>query len=346
MGAVPGKSRSGGSGPPWERLGELEEYRLLCRARLEHAVPVREPLVLVSQVERSGGTLLSQLFDGHPECHAHPQELHIGYPKKRHWPPLDLGRPETWFGILYEKAPGKHLESGYRKSPSPGGVDVFPFLFSPRLQREIFAACVAERAIERERDVLDCYFTSYFNAWLDNHNLYTGPKQVVTGFTPQLVLDLANVERYLEAYPDGTLVSIVRDPRAWYSSAREHRPARHAIPDESLRLWCRSARAALDAAERFAGHVLVVVYERLVTETESVMGRLSGRLGIAMSAELLTPTFNCRPIRADSSYEVHEHGVLPDRVDAYRGRLDSSTIARIDELAGDLYERACDAAGA
>ena len=41
-----------------------------------------------------------------------------------------------------------------------------------------------------ERDVLDCYFTSYFNAWLDNHNLYTGPKKVVTGFVPRLSLDL------------------------------------------------------------------------------------------------------------------------------------------------------------
>ena len=28
--------------------------------------------------------------------------------------------------------------------------------------------------------------TSYFNAWLDNHNLYNGPKRVVTAFAPRL----------------------------------------------------------------------------------------------------------------------------------------------------------------
>ena len=55
------------AGAPWEAMGEIEEYHELCRARLDHVVPVREPLVLISQIQRSGGTLLSQLFDGHPE---------------------------------------------------------------------------------------------------------------------------------------------------------------------------------------------------------------------------------------------------------------------------------------
>ena len=64
--------------PPWERLDEREEYAELVPQRLEHLVPVTDPLVLVSQIQRSGGTLLSQLFDGHPECHAHPHELKIG----------------------------------------------------------------------------------------------------------------------------------------------------------------------------------------------------------------------------------------------------------------------------
>src|SRR5438046_285295 len=102
--------------PPWERFDEREEYGLLCRARLEHVVPVRQPLVVVSQVQRSGGTLLSQLFDGHPECHAHPSEIKIGYPKKWNWPPIDLARPEDWFPMLYEDSVEKRLRRGYRKS--------------------------------------------------------------------------------------------------------------------------------------------------------------------------------------------------------------------------------------
>jgi hypothetical protein len=321
---------------------DAREFRSLSGTRLEHAVPVAEPLVLVSQIQRSGGTLLSRLFDGHPECHAHPQELKIGHPKKRHWPRLDVSHPETWFDVLHEKHVVKYRKRGYWSSQPASDTDRSPFLFSLRLQRVIFEAHVAKRRVRGDRDVLDCYFTSYFNAWLDNHNLYTGPKKVVTGFVPRLAMDRANVERFFTAYPDGTLISVVRDPRGWYVSARRHRD-RYDDVESALRLWQRSATAALEAREQHPERVLVVLYEDLVRNTEAVMRRLADRIGITMSPTLLVPTFNGRPVRANSA-NVEGQGVLPERADAWRDELDRSTTARIDELAGDLYERASDAA--
>src|SRR5205807_2153864 len=131
------------------------EYSELCRVRLEHVVPVREPLVLVSQIQRSGGTLLSQLLDGHPECHAHPSEIYIGHPRKWEWPPLELGRPESWFDLLYETPVDLHLRDGYvkhKESRLDADHDVFPFLFLPGLQRMLFERCVAVHEIRSERD--------------------------------------------------------------------------------------------------------------------------------------------------------------------------------------------------
>jgi hypothetical protein len=330
--------------PVWKHLDEAEEYRELCRVRLEHTLAVREPLVLISQVQRSGGTLLSQLFDGHPECHAHPHELKIGYPRKWIWPELDLAKPKSWFHDLREKSARAHMQKGYAKENAAG--EVFPFLFSPRLQEVIFDADVAVRPIESERDVLDGYFTSYFNAWLDNHNLFTGPKRVVTGFTARLAAELRNVERFFAVYPDGTLISIVRDPRGWFSSARAYastRPdqAQFAELDEALGWWRASAEATLEAAERFGERVLVLTYEQLVGDTEATMRRLADRLGIAMSSTLLTPTFNGCPIQANSSFTaVGGYGVRAERSSAYGEVLDAVEIARVDELSGDVYERA------
>src|SRR5262249_16213380 len=148
---------------PWDRLGGQEEHELICNARIEHVVEVREPLVLVSQIHRSGGTLLSQLFDGHPEVHAHPHELTIGHPKSQIWPQTDLAAPDTWYEILYEKYAQKHFRQGYGKPAErseDSSPDVFPFVFLPSLQKRIFDACVAGRTITSRRDVLDCYFTS------------------------------------------------------------------------------------------------------------------------------------------------------------------------------------------
>jgi len=323
--------------PLWERLGELEEYRQLCRVRAEHLVRVDQPLVLVSQVQRSGGTLLSRLFDGHPEVHAHPYELKIG--RKDRWPKLDLADPESWFATLYEEKAAAHLVAGWSK---PGlketDVDVFPFLFVPRLQKQLFDASVGATRVERQRDVLDCYFTSYFNAWVDNQNLYTGPKRLVTAFTPRTNLDAKSVARFFADYPDGWLVTIVREPRAWYASARRHR-SRYQELEVALDLWRRSALAALGSRERYGDRVVVLTYEELVAETERTMRRLAERFGISPEQVLLVPTFNGRPVRANSSDPVARYGVLADRTEAYRSVLDEATIGRIDELAGDLYER-------
>jgi hypothetical protein len=329
------------AGALWARLERDEEYELLVGTRIRHLVPIREPLVLVSQIQRSGGTLLSQLFDGHPQCHAHPHELTIGFPKSQHWPPLDLGAPDEWFPMLYEKATQKHFRLGYAKTAEKADAaedDVFPFLFPPRLQKAIFDACIAAGPIRSRRDVLDTYFTSYFNAWLDNQNLYTGPKKLVTAFAPRLAMKESSVSRLFEDYPDGRLISIVRDPRAWYASVR----GRDGYDDveHALGRWRQSAEATLAVAESYPGRGLVVTYEQLALETEATMTRLAELLGIELTPTLLAPTFNGRPIRANSSAAVRQHGVLHDRASAYRDRLDEATIARIDELADDLYERA------
>jgi hypothetical protein len=328
--------------PPWLRLSPVEEYDRIRAARLHHLVEIRQPFVLVSQIQRSGGTLLSQLFDGHPEVHAHPEEVKIGYPRKSEWPPIDPARPVEAFARLYEQAVAEDLVRGYVKGQRAD--DVFPFLFSPRLQWEIFEAVVSSWPAGAERDVLDAYFTSYFNAWLDNHNLYTGPKRVVTGFTPRLAMRPTNVESFFSAYPDGFLLSIVRDPRSWFASASGH-SEKYADFDRSMELWRRSTEATLAAAKRHRERVIVLTYDELVLETEPVMRSVAERVGITFHPVLLMPTFNGRPIRANSHHEVAGFGVLGDRARMYRSLLEPETIARIERVAGDLYERVQAAAG-
>jgi hypothetical protein len=326
--------------PAWERT---DEYAALSGARLEHLVQVREPLVLVSQIQRSGGTLLSQLFDGHPECHAHPSEIYIGHPKKWNWPTLDLAHPQRWFAELYERPVELHLREGYVKEKElrdEPGQEVYPFLFLPALQRRIFDACVEASPPATQRGVLDCYFTSYFNAWLDNQNLYTGPKRIVTGFTPRLAMEEANVERLFSAYPDGTLISVVRDPRGWYASASTYRSRQYDEVAGAVDLWAQSTEAALAARTRFGDRVLILTYEQLVLETEATMRRVAERIGISMSHVLLAPTFNGRPVRANSSEGSTGHGIVAVRANAHRDVLDDSTSARIEALGGELYERA------
>ena len=302
-------------------------------------VQVQEPLVLISQVQRSGGTLLSQLFDGHPECHAHPAELHIG-PGKSRWPRLEPGdAPEAWFDALFERKTLEFVEHGYTKTTqgarTAGTFDVFPFRFDPELQLSIFLEHA--RAEHTQREILDAYMTSYFNAWLDNGNLRTGPKRAVTAFAAALALHRRDLAAFFRDYPDGTLVTIIREPHTWFESSRRYK-ARYENVERAIKTWSRSTRSSLEACERYGDRTILVSFEHLVEETEPLMRRLAERLGLRFSGELIVPTFNGQPIRAASSGAVHEYGVL--REPATRPELDSETDAEITRATAELYAAA------
>lgn len=319
------------------------EYRTIRRQRRRSVVHVDQPLVLISQIQRSGGTLLSQLFDAHPELHAHPYELKIGFPRKEDWPDLDLdARPDQWYKLLVERRLRLLFDDGYSKtSSSPQALrdaeDTFPFLLPPKFQRKLFVE-LASAPASSQRDVLDTYMTSFFNAWLDNQNLYARPKKWVTGFTPRTVMVQPSVERFFRDYPDGRLVGMVRRPHDWYASARLHNPAEYEAVDAAMRLWRESADAIVHVKETHGSNAVVVTYESLVTETEAVMRRFADLLEISYLPSLLEPTFNGIPIRADSSFaSTQRTGIVRD---AGRGvQLPGAVRARIDEIAGEAYAR-------
>jgi hypothetical protein len=180
---------------------------------------VTSPLALISQVQRSGGTLLSQLFDGHPELHAH-----------------------RWLETLFEYSVLSHFKKGYKKEKKRD--DAFLFLFLPSVQREIFLDYLGSIRSPTSRDVFDAYMTSYFGAWLNNQNS-TGQKKYVTAFTARLAMRKGNMESFFGTYPDGRLISLMRDPKNWYPSAIRHKPRVCKDIRDGVDLWKKGAQAML-----------------------------------------------------------------------------------------------------
>jgi hypothetical protein len=331
--------------PDWARYDEHEEYEALRETRILHRVDVREPFVLVSQIQRSGGSLMTFLFDGHPECHVHHGDLDIGHPDRATWPAIDLDDdPDRWFETLYEIK--NHRELWFRREALEKGTPrseqvieggTHPRVFLPRLQKAIFDFCIESPPVTSVRDVFDAYMTSYFNAWLDNQNLYTGPKRVVIGFGPTMQMNPEGLARFFAAYPDGTLITSIRDPRQWYASARVKKGHFKRDLDVALRNWRRSAEASLEARELYGDRVILLTYDQVILDTERTMARIAERIGITMSPVLLEPTMNSRPRPASSSYPVDRMGILPERTQTYREVLEPETITRIEDAVGEFY---------
>jgi hypothetical protein len=319
------------------------ELTLLFDTCLKHTLPVTSPFALISQIQRSGGTLLSQLFDGHPEIHAHPHELKIGYPKKYEWPKIDLDDSrERWFTILFEKSVLKHFREGYKKDQRSN--ESFPFLLLPSLQKKIFLNYF--NALERitMRDVFDAYMTSYFGAWLDDRNR-NGEKKFVTAFTPRLMMEKENARSFFEVYPDGRLISIIRDPINWYPSAFRHnemiKKPKYADVDSALSQWKESAEAALWNKHTFGDRVCMIRFEDLVVKTETVMRHLAGFLDIQFDPILLIPTFNKSPIRANTSFKLQKPMIMDGTLSRYK-TLGEEKIDTVRALTKDEYQRVLD----
>jgi len=301
---------------------------------VEHTRPVTSPLALISQVQRSGGTLLSQLFDGHPEVHAHPHELKIGYPTKYTWPKLDLSdNPNRWLETLFEYSVLSHFKKGYKKEKKRD--DAFLFLFLPSVQREIFLDYLSSIQSLTIRDVFDAYMTSYFGAWLNNQNS-TGQKRFITAFTARLAMRKGNMESFFGVYPDGRLISLIRDPKNWYPSAIRHRPRVCKDIREGVDLWKKGAQAMIWNIERYGDRVCIITFEDLITKTKSVMRYMAKFLEIKFNDILLIPTFNKYPIRANTSFEAEQNGIIDSTLNRYK-TLTEEELEFIESMSKELY---------
>ncbi len=303
-------------------------------------VQVNAPLVLISQIQRSGGSLLSQLFDGHPQIHAHPYELKIGYPKKYYWPKIDLSdSPERWFLLLFEDIVLDHAKEGYKKGKK--AVQVYPFHFVPFLQKEIFLQYVNSIIPLHLRDVFDGYMTSYFNAWLNNRNLKGNRKKYVTAFTPRMAMLQENMDNFWKIYPDGKLISVVRDPKNWFPSASQHRQKDYGDITRALDQWKDSVNATIRNKEASEENVFIVRFEDLIAKTEPVMQYLSNFLDIEFDNVLLQPTFNGSPISANTSFKLEKSKIIESTLYRYK-TLGSEQLKKIESMTSDLYRTIID----
>ncbi len=308
---------------------------------LEHMTPITAPIALISQIQRSGGSLLSQLFDGHPEIYAHPDELMIGHPKKYVWPPIDLkDNPMEWFNMLFEDNVIKHFNKGYKKGHK--SEKTFAFMFPPYLQKLIFIQYLDSIETISQREILNAYMTSYFGAWLNYQNTY-GSKKFVTGFTPRLAMVPGSIESFFSVYPDGRLISIIRDPKNWFPSAHRHNDKKGKYEDikKASDQWIQNAQAMVQNNAHYGPRVCILRFEDLIGHTEGVMRYLADFLNIDFNPILMTPTFNNEPIAANTSFTIENPGIMLGALNRYK-TLSAEELNAIESATGEEYQKVLD----
>ena len=301
------RRRSAAAGDAGELLPRLLE-------NIEQFGLIRCPLVLISQISRSGGTWVSQLFDHHPHVWAHPLELRIGssrkweWPGKWDWPRLSsVSDPQdAWHTLRYTKAQERFGAGAYYK----GNDQIHPMLFNVDIQRALFLRLAANWTPSTDREWFNIYFTSFFSAWLDHQRRY-GPKRYVTAFASMLALAPASMARFRQVYPDGWLISIIREPLGWYSSVKQHASGSEKHKNLKKRRGREGAETAYldniqaihDNRELFGERFVLVDYDALVSDTETTMRTLAARIDLDWHPSLTRQTFNGMTIQPNTSFQ-------------------------------------------
>ena len=128
----------------------------------------------------------------------------------------------------------------------------------------------------------------------------------VAGFVPTLASRTDSVEGFFRDYPDGRLVSIIRDPADWFASMQAHtknREVRYADVKERLVLWNRMAAQALGYISRYGNRFRLLSFKQLVSDRNGTMKQLSAWLGIDFDPCLLSQTFDNESIHPNTNFD-------------------------------------------
>jgi len=300
------------------------------------------PLVIVSQVQRSGGSMMAQLFDHHPQLRAHPFEIQTGFPNKWNWIDFNFEESlEEWFEKVFEqKLAAYELKGAYTKAGANEFAlkDNLPFSYSKSEHKLRFLNQINNAKQLTNRTVYDAYFNSFFNTW--KNGLNSEHPRCITGFTPRLNMYEGEAEKYFRDYPDGLMISLVRNPLTWYASVKKHSfKIDDSFSEFETRedMWMTSLQRSLELKHKYPNKVLLLTYEQVVNHTEPVMRFIAQVLGIEFDPVLLRPTYAGYDTYPNSSFNVDEKGVK-DRTQERMSTLTDEEIAQINAAMLPSYE--------
>jgi hypothetical protein len=277
-------------------------------------------VVLIGSMRRSGGTLVANLFDGHPDCSVLPFEDWHTRRKARFFPHHNF-----LFPLL---PPGAKLYAcGFRNA-------------SYRRKLELWQPGADHAGYERELRACAARATSVSGFYLDSCALYFrffhGSElraKLVNHCADLCTLAPWQLRRIYGAH---RMILPVRDPRAVFCSMIHLKTGR--FSERSLASFCARWERSVNRYYLGDPSVLAFRYEDLLVEPKATMEALSHGLGIPFSEVLLRPTRQEREAGANTSFE-RGAGIDASAADAWRSRLAAPLREQIERRLGPLMQR-------
>lgn len=295
--------------------------------------------ILINSLQRSGGSLLARLLDGHSQLDSYPFELNYGVEKVRFPAPSVARSRRVSAEDVCDDAfvAGNFGRLGRRRYFSKDSTEARPvdFAFSEFCAELRRAAAVLGGELDLVQ-LIDVASRVFFTMWLPSVPHESGTERWLVNHLSMSCF--GDAEAFIDLFPRARLLQTVRDPYSWYASMKRHFQV--ADDDEiylvfAIHLWAEATVRGLAAARLRPEHYRVVSFTRLVRETEQQLGDIADWIGIVREESLSRPTIGGAGWGGNSAFG-QVVGVDERVLERGSEALTENETIRIDKLVGDL----------
>ncbi len=281
---------------------------------------LQPPIFFIMGRPRSGTTLLSTLFDAHPNVKI-PPEFPILLPLYQRFRKVTRWDRET---IL------EFVDFIYRHN-----VFIHRTLENLKFDRETFTADLMKLGEQGTiQDFLKGVNAHGFSVFPKGETLLIGDKNPVYSIYTR---------RFLKIFPDAKFICIVRDYRDNFVSMRKLVDLKLEAPVLTLQIarWRYVARLFLNCKKHYPDRFMVIRYEDLVTSQEKTVRSLCEFLSLPFDASVFE--FYKKKEETDKAYNnplvqrFHGslmHPVNTGRMDLWKKELSPGEVRMADQIAG------------
>lgn len=151
------------------------------------------------------------------------------------------------------------------------------------------------------------------------------------------------IPKFLEMFPNGTVIHVIRDPRAVLASWKKFTNAPGNDYLDSIMNCYDSMRFAQKYETRYAhSNYVMLRYEDLVSNTQETVESLCEKIGVEFDAGMLDVNkFTDRAgdkWKANTVYNVEINGISMEMIDKWKNKLEEWEVFLTEELIGALLD--------
>lgn len=284
--------------------------------------------IIIGSIHRSGGSLLNQLFDGHENLASYPQEF-IYWNPKNIWTPLL--KKKSFTKLIQPINDYKMLKCIYYKNydkykviKKNSGIE---FLFDIKKFKKLYNI---QKNLGDDKNILIDYFNCFFKSWSNLYKYHIQNIYYISLHTPGLILNKHSINYIRGKLDNSLLVFTVRDPKSIFNSLfnKNNKSNPESVKDDLTKYYENIIFYHKNE------NVIIISYNDLIDKPEVIMKYLCKKLSINFAKSLLTPTFNRKKIKSNSSYQRF-YGVKKSNnngIDFYNNLLTQIQINNLEKL--------------